>query len=42
VVGAKEKYGQFLKQCLIPAIFICIIGMLMVVFSKELGFLTGV
>ena len=42
VVGPREKYGIFLKQCLIPAIFICIIGTLMVIFSKELGFLTGI
>ena len=42
VVGTKEKYGQFLKQCLVPAIVICILGTLMVVFSKELGFLTGI
>jgi len=41
VVGTKEKYILFLKQCLIPAIMICILGTLMVVFSKELGFLTG-
>jgi len=41
VVGTKEKYGLFLKQCLIPAIIICILGTLMVIFSKELGFLTG-
>ena len=42
VVGPKEKYGMFLKQCLVPAILICIIGTLMVIFSKELGFLTGI
>jgi CitMHS family citrate-Mg2+:H+ or citrate-Ca2+:H+ symporter len=42
VVGPKEKYGIFLRQCLVPAIVICIIGTLMVIFSKELGFLTGI
>ena len=42
VVGGKESYIQFLKQCIVPAIIICIIGTLMVIFSSELGFLTGV
>ncbi len=42
VVGGKESYMQFLKQCIIPAIIICVIGTLMVVFSSKLGFLTGV
>jgi len=41
VVGAKERYSRFLKQCIVPAIFICIIGTLMVIYSKQLGFLTG-
>lgn len=41
VVGTKEKYVLFLKQCLVPAILICILGTLMVIFSKDLGFLTG-
>jgi CitMHS family citrate-Mg2+:H+ or citrate-Ca2+:H+ symporter len=39
-VGGKEPYSKFLKQCLVPAIIIAILGMLMVVFSKKLGFLT--
>ena len=39
VVGVKEPYSKFLKQCLIPGIIITILGMLMVIFSKELGFL---
>jgi len=39
-VGMKEKYGQMLKHCIIPAILIIIAGTLMVVFSKELSFLT--
>lgn len=41
VTGVKESYGSFLKQCIVPAILICIIGTLMVIYSKELGFLTG-
>jgi hypothetical protein len=39
-VGMKEKYGTFLKYCLVPAILIVIVGTLMVVFSKKLAFLT--
>ncbi len=39
VVGVKEPYSKFLKQCLIPGIIITILGMLMVIFSKQLGFL---
>jgi len=41
VTGVKDSYGKFLKQCIVPAIVICIIGTLMVIYSKELGFLTG-
>jgi len=41
VVGTKESYLKFLKQCIVPAIIICIIGTLMVIFSSELDFLTG-
>ena len=41
VVGTKEKYSRFLITCLVPAIVICILGTLMVIFSKDLGFLTG-
>lgn len=41
VVGPKESYGKFLKQCIVPAIIICVVGTLMVVFSDELGFLSG-
>jgi CitMHS family citrate-Mg2+:H+ or citrate-Ca2+:H+ symporter len=40
-VGMKEPYGQLLKHCIIPAILIMIAGTLMVFFSKELSFLTG-
>ncbi len=41
VVGFDGPYRQFLKACLIPAIIMMIIGTLMVVYSKQLGFLTG-
>ncbi|MFC1554613.1 C4-dicarboxylate ABC transporter [candidate division KSB1 bacterium] len=41
VVGYKEKYSKFLKHCAIPAIIIMIIGTLMVIYSKELSFLTA-
>ena len=41
VVGYKESYSRFLKTCIVPGIIIMIIGTLMVVFSKKLGFLTG-
>lgn len=39
VVGVKEPYSKFLKQCLIPGIIITVLGMLMIIFSKKLGFL---
>jgi CitMHS family citrate-Mg2+:H+ or citrate-Ca2+:H+ symporter len=39
-VGMKEPYSRFLKYCLVPAILIAVVGTLMVVFSKKLGFLT--
>jgi len=41
VTGYQGSYGQFLKACLIPAVIMMIIGTLMVVYSKQLGFLTG-
>ena len=41
VVGFKDKYSMFLKQCIVPAIIFCIIGTLMVIYSSKLGFLTG-
>ncbi|MFC2119227.1 C4-dicarboxylate ABC transporter [Bacteroidota bacterium] len=41
VVGSEGEYSQFLKQCIIPAIIICILGTLMVIFSSDLNFLTG-
>jgi hypothetical protein len=40
ITGMEQPYGHMLKQCLIPAILIMIAGTLMVIFSKELGFLT--
>lgn len=41
IVGYKESYIRFLKACIIPAIIIMIMGTLMVIYSSELGFLTG-
>lgn len=41
-VGMEEPYPMLLKNCIIPAIIIIAVGLLMVLFSKELGFLTGV
>jgi CitMHS family citrate-Mg2+:H+ or citrate-Ca2+:H+ symporter len=41
VVGHKGTYAQFLRACLVPALFIIVVGTLMVVYSKKLGFLTG-
>jgi len=39
-VGMTEPYVQMLKHCLIPALLIILAGTLMVVFSKDLSFLT--
>lgn len=39
-VGVKESYSKFLKMCLVPALIIALLGMLMVIFSKKLSFLT--
>jgi len=41
VVGYKGTYGRFLKACAVPAVIIALVGTLMVVFSKRLGWLTG-
>jgi len=41
VVGYEDSYVKFLKACIVPAIIIMIVGTLMVVFSSELSFLTG-
>jgi CitMHS family citrate-Mg2+:H+ or citrate-Ca2+:H+ symporter len=42
VAGATDNYGKFLKQCIVPAIVIMVLGTLMVIYSKQLGFLTGI
>ncbi len=39
-VGMEESYGRMLAYCLVPAVLIIVTGTLMVVFSKELSFLT--
>lgn len=39
-VGVKESYSNFLKMCLVPALIIALLGTLMIIFSKELSFLT--
>ncbi len=39
-VEMEEPYVHMLKHCLVPAILIMILGTLMVIFSKELSFLT--
>jgi len=39
-IGMKEKYRELLAACLVPAVLIIIVGTLMVLFSKKLGFLT--
>ena len=41
VVGYEDNYGKFLKACAVPAVIIMVLGTLMVVFSSELSFLTG-
>jgi CitMHS family citrate-Mg2+:H+ or citrate-Ca2+:H+ symporter len=41
VVGTEGGYGHFLRACLAPALLIAVVGTLMVVFSRRLGFLTG-
>jgi CitMHS family citrate-Mg2+:H+ or citrate-Ca2+:H+ symporter len=41
VVGFKGRYGEFLRACTVPAIIIAILGTLMVIYSKQLSFLTG-
>jgi hypothetical protein len=41
VVGYKGPYGRFLRTCSGPAVVIAIVGTLMVVFSKQLGWMTG-
>jgi len=41
VVGYRDAYTKFLKSCVVPAVIIMVIGTLMVVFSRQLSFLTG-
>lgn len=41
-VGMEEPYPMLLRNCIIPALIIIAVGLLMVFFSKELAFLTGV
>jgi TRAP-type C4-dicarboxylate transport system permease large subunit len=40
-VGYHESYGAFLKCCAVPAIIIIVMGTLMVIYSRQLSFLTG-
>lgn len=42
VVGYRDSYMGFLKACVLPAAIIMVLGTLMVVFSSDLSFLTGV
>jgi TRAP-type C4-dicarboxylate transport system permease large subunit len=42
VVGYQGPYGRFLRACLVPAIIIIVIGTAMVIYSKQLAWLTGV
>jgi CitMHS family citrate-Mg2+:H+ or citrate-Ca2+:H+ symporter len=39
-VGMEEPYTKLLKYCIIPALIIMAVGTLMVLFSKDLSFLT--
>jgi CitMHS family citrate-Mg2+:H+ or citrate-Ca2+:H+ symporter len=39
-VGMKGPYKSFLKECIVPSVVIAVVGTLMLVFSKHLGFLT--
>ena len=41
VVGYRDRYRDFLKACLVPAILIMVVGTLMVIYSARLSFLTG-
>ncbi len=41
VVGYRDAYAKFLKACAVPAVIIMVIGTLMVIFSSQLAFLTG-
>jgi CitMHS family citrate-Mg2+:H+ or citrate-Ca2+:H+ symporter len=39
-VGMKEPYSHLLKECVVPAILIMVVGTLMVFYSKAFSFLT--
>jgi CitMHS family citrate-Mg2+:H+ or citrate-Ca2+:H+ symporter len=39
-VGMKESYSRLLRECVVPAILIMVVGTLMVFYSKALSFLT--
>ena len=41
VVEYDEPYHRFLRACLMPAVLIMLMGTVMVIYSKELSFLTG-
>jgi CitMHS family citrate-Mg2+:H+ or citrate-Ca2+:H+ symporter len=41
VVGYRDRYTEFLKACVVPAIVIMLVGTLMVIYSSRLTFLTG-
>ncbi len=40
MVEMEEPYGRMLRHCIIPAVLIILVGTLMVIFSKDLSFLT--
>jgi len=40
-VGYEDSYARFLRCCAVPSIIIMVMGTLMVVFSRQLSFLTG-
>ncbi len=40
-VGYRDSYAAFLRCCVLPAVIIIVMGTLMVVYSKQLSFLTG-
>jgi CitMHS family citrate-Mg2+:H+ or citrate-Ca2+:H+ symporter len=42
VVEFRDSYTSFLRTCAVPAVIIMLVGTLMVIFSSELSFLTGV
>ena len=41
VVEYREAYSRFLKACIVPAVIIMAVGTLMVIYSADLSFLTG-